>query len=166
MGLQAWLKYSRMQEVAAWVSVRALITRLKPAFALAVTGDPSVGEENPSLKQLFGVRNAIAQRAVSTRRANAANEANGDPQFSGAIGKRRKKKAANAALAAQEAANAALAAQEAANAASGAAPAAAPVATTVAPVAVTVPPTGSQVVATVAPAAGSTPVPATPTVHS
>ena len=101
--LKAWLKYAVAQDVAAWGAVRNLVLRLGPAFSLAVLADPSLGEQCPSLRQLLGVRKAIASRGAAVRTANKKSKAAGQPEYNGKAGKRRKKADAAAALAAQQA---------------------------------------------------------------
>jgi len=104
IALTAWEKYALSQEIAAWVSSRSVIGRLSPAFALAIKTDSSIGDTNPSLVSLFGVRSSIAKRAVAVRKANDAEKGAGNPAYKGAAGKRRKTADEKAALVAQGAA--------------------------------------------------------------
>lgn len=101
--LEAWVEYADAQEVAAWMGVRNLVVRLGPAFSLAVMGDATLGEECPSLRQLLGVRKAIAARGAAARQANKKEEAAGQPAYKGKAGKRRKRADEVAALEAQQA---------------------------------------------------------------
>jgi hypothetical protein len=101
IALTAWEKYALAQETAAWVSARSLIGRLSPAFALTIKTDSSIGDTNPSLLSLFGVRSASAKRAAAVRKANKAEKGAGLPAYKGAAGKRRKTADEKAALVAQ-----------------------------------------------------------------
>ena len=104
IALTAWMKYAIAQEVAAWVNARSISNRLSPAFALAVKTDSEIGVSYPSLGLLFGVRALSAKRGAAAREANRKQNAAGLPEYKGAVGKKRKKADAKAALAAQEAA--------------------------------------------------------------
>ncbi|HEY2511405.1 MAG TPA: hypothetical protein VGI39_11140 [Polyangiaceae bacterium] len=96
----AWDLYCRDQEGSAWLLIKGVLDRLRPAFALAVRGDASIATLYPSLAELFGVKKANAAKAASTRKKNAKAEAEGKPATHGGAGKARQKRAEKAALAA------------------------------------------------------------------
>jgi hypothetical protein len=176
IALSAWERYAQAQEVSAWLSARAIIARLAPAFALAVKTDASIGVNYPSLGQLFGVRASIAKRGVASRAANKKQKDAGLPEYKGGAGKQRKKAAARAALAAQAAAGgepsapsvgATLVSTAAPTPVATPAPVATPVATPVAIPVVSVAPPAVSVAAPAVPVApqstaAASPVPFTP----
>ena len=98
--------YARDQEGMAWRDVHTFMDRMQPAFELAAQGDSTVGTQNPMLSRLFGAQKLIAQKALTTRKANDKLRAEGKLPSKGQVGKRRKKAAANAALEEQEATSA------------------------------------------------------------
>ena len=98
---QDWDDYARVQEGVAWRAMRTLMGRVKPAFELALKGDPTLATTYPSLTAFFAAKNLSAQRGASTRAANKKAQAAGQPAYHGQVGKERKKAAANAALAGQ-----------------------------------------------------------------
>ncbi len=79
--LAAWWKYAKAQELAAWIAARGVTGRLRPAFELAVSEDPAIGEQNQSLKSLLDVRSAIARRGAATRLANEKSTAGGGQAY-------------------------------------------------------------------------------------
>jgi hypothetical protein len=88
-----WEKYCHTQEGMAWLIIRSMMDRLRPAYDLAVIGDESIKSTMPGLATLLGAKKAIAQKAVSTRRANRLAIANGEAPTHGAVGKKRVKSA-------------------------------------------------------------------------
>ncbi|HEY2511404.1 MAG TPA: hypothetical protein VGI39_11135 [Polyangiaceae bacterium] len=96
----AWDGYCRDQEGSAWLLINGIMERLRPAFALAVKADPSIGSTYPSLRELIEVRKVSALKGVSTRQRNKKALAEGKPATHGAAGRARQKRAAKAALAA------------------------------------------------------------------
>jgi hypothetical protein len=96
----AWFAYCRTQEGLVWALIRQFMERLKPAWDLAVTADASLTSQFPGLASLLGAKKAIAQKAVSTKRANKKAEAQGKAPLHGVVGKQRKRAAKNAAYAA------------------------------------------------------------------
>jgi len=147
IGLAAWLKYAKAQEAPAWVSARAVLARLTPAFALAVTTDATIGERNSALAALLKTRSVIAQRGATTRMADKKAKANGELPLAGAAGAKQRKKDEKAAFEAEQATTA--------TSTSSSAPAPAPVVSSAtAPAASTAPAAGAPVspVAAAAPA--------------
>ena len=96
--------YCASQEALAWYEVHGFMARLRPAFTLAVTANAAVASEHPSLTRLFGAQKEIAQKAVTTRKANKQLKAEGKLPIKGKSGQRRKRVAANALLTASQAA--------------------------------------------------------------
>jgi len=143
----AWDAYSRDQEGVAWRAMRAIMTRLKPAFALAVKTNPSVATTYAGLASLLGAKVVSAQKGAATRKKNNEEVADGKTPTHGKAAKARQKAAAKAALAAQS-----TSATATVPAASSAAPVTSTVATGGANAA-----TPAAPVASPAPAAGSTP---------
>jgi hypothetical protein len=94
----AWDGYCVVQEGIAWRSMRMQMERLRPAFDLAVAGDPTIATQFPGLASFLGAKRAIARKSAATRLANNAAEANGEAPFHGTTGKKRKKAAEKAAL--------------------------------------------------------------------
>jgi hypothetical protein len=127
-----WDGFCRSQEGVAWTTIRAMQDRLRPAWDLAVAGDPTLAARFPNLAALLGAKRATAKQGVATKALNKQAIAKGEPPTHGAVGKRRKRAAEK--LAAQTLAAAAPPAQ--------AAPVAqpAPVASAPAPVAPAAPP--------------------------
>jgi hypothetical protein len=101
---QTWDEYTRTQEAMAWKDVHFAMQRMQPALELAVKGDATVGTQNPALVRFFGAASVIAQKAVSTKKANQKKTENGELPTSGKVGKQRQKAAAKAALAEKNAA--------------------------------------------------------------
>ena len=96
----AWDKYSMVQEGIAWTGVRAIMARLKPAFELAAAGDPAIATTYPKLAALLDAKKSIAKRGATTRAANKAAIAKGEPASHGAAGKKRRAAADKAIVAA------------------------------------------------------------------
>jgi hypothetical protein len=103
----AWDAYCRDQEGIAWSMLRPILDRLKPAFALALLGDPTIKARFPGLVTLLDAQKAIAQKGVATKKANREAQAVGEPASHGKVGKAATKRAAKAALVAARAAAAA-----------------------------------------------------------
>jgi len=99
----AWDAYCRDQEGMAWVSVHALLDRLRPSFELAASADAALTTEFTGLSSLLAVKKVIANKAASTRRLNRKAVAEGKPPIHGAVGKKRKAAADKAAGAAASA---------------------------------------------------------------
>jgi hypothetical protein len=99
----AWDAYCRLQEGIAWTMIRAQMERLLPAFALAVRGNPAIAVRYPNLATLLYAKKAIAQKAAATRAANRKEIADGKAPTHGKVGRKRRRAAANAALAAANA---------------------------------------------------------------
>ncbi len=59
---EAWDKFSRSQEGAAWSDVRRIMKMLAPALALASQTDATIAREFPALVRLFDAKKVIAQR--------------------------------------------------------------------------------------------------------
>src|SRR5579883_1064199 len=101
-GSAAWDLYCAVHEGIVWTAVRRQLSRMKPSYAVAVQSDPALAEKLPQLTSLLDAKQAIAKKAVATRRANKAAEAEGKPAVHGNVGKRRSRAAAKAALARSE----------------------------------------------------------------
>ena len=95
----AWDAYCQSQEGICWTTMRATMDRLQPAFMLAATTDPSLLTKMAGLATLLGVKKAIAQKGVATKRANKKAIAEGKAPVHGLIGKQRKKAADKAIVA-------------------------------------------------------------------
>ena len=100
---QTWDAYCMTEEGLAWVTLRALMAQVGPAFEWASKLDPSLATQYAGLAAFLGAKKAIAKKGLATKAANKKAIANGEPATHGAVGKQRKKAAANAALAAQTA---------------------------------------------------------------
>jgi hypothetical protein len=94
----AWDQYARAQEGLSWTQLRRLISRMRPAFVLAVQADPALGVGLPVLSALLEAKKGIAQKGVSTKKANKKAVAEGKAPTHGKVGKASQKKAAKAAL--------------------------------------------------------------------
>jgi len=128
---ETWDGYCVLQEGYSWKTIRLLIARLGPVFAVAIRANPKLVSRFPGLTALLGAKKAIAQKGASTRRLNKQAMAEGMPPIHGVVGKKRQRKAAKEALAAASTASATPA---------GSAPAAAlPAAPSPAPVSVATP---------------------------
>jgi hypothetical protein len=135
----AWDLFCRTQEGLSWKAARVLITKLKPAYAVAVAGDSAIATQNPSLNALLGAASDSAKRGIATRAANKQAKAEGKPPTHGKANKKAAKLAAEVAAAAAKATPAPVAAVATATASPTAAPVVAPTAT-VAPAGVAVNP--------------------------
>jgi hypothetical protein len=89
-----WAVYAANEEGVAWTSARAVIDRLKPAFALAVRGDASLATTYPKLASLLGAKSVIAKKSVNTKAANDKQRARGETPTHGASARRKALKAA------------------------------------------------------------------------
>jgi hypothetical protein len=88
--------FCQSQEALSWNEVHDYMATMQGAFALAVKSDPQIGKEHPSLVGLFTAQKQIAQKAVSTRKANKELVAQGKLPIKGKVGKRRRSVAAKA----------------------------------------------------------------------
>ena len=86
-----WRDYVAGEEAIAWSDVQILMARMKPAFELAITADPSIAERFPALKRLLEVRRGPARRAAANRNGNAQDEAEGRQPSHGKKAARRKR---------------------------------------------------------------------------
>jgi hypothetical protein len=98
-----WDLFCRTQEGLSWKVARALIAKMKPAFALASSSNDALAVQNPSLTALFGAASVIAQRGVATRAANRLAKAEGKPPTHGKANKKAAKLASEVAAAAAKA---------------------------------------------------------------
>lgn len=101
---QIWDEYAQMQEGIAWATLRPIMDRLRPAFMLAVGHNPSLRSKFANLTTLLNVKQSIAKKGVATKALNKQAVAEGKPPIHGKAGKRRKKVADRAIVAAAEAA--------------------------------------------------------------
>jgi len=62
----AWDAYCRDQEGMAWVSVHALLDRLRPSFELAASADAALTTEFTGLSSLLAVKKVIANKAAAS----------------------------------------------------------------------------------------------------
>ncbi|MGO9710558.1 MAG: hypothetical protein ACLQBL_16950 [Polyangiaceae bacterium] len=99
----AWDTYCQTQEGICWGVLRVIMDTLKPAFDVAIAGNPGLATTLPSFATLFNAKNVIAQKSASTRRLNKAAVAKGEAPTHGAVGKQRQRAAEKAALAATKA---------------------------------------------------------------
>ena len=88
-----WDGYCRSQEGVAWTTVRTMLDRVRPAWDLAVAGDPTLAAMFPNLAALLGAKRATAKQGVATKALNKQAIAKGEPPTHGAVGKRRKRAA-------------------------------------------------------------------------
>ncbi len=86
-----WDTFSRTEEGICWGTLRSIMDRLGPLWAIASAADPSLAVTFPALATLFGAKKAIAQKAVSTKRLNKEAVARGEQPTHGQVGKRRQK---------------------------------------------------------------------------
>ncbi len=126
----AWDVYSQAQEGICWTVMRPAMDTLKAAFALAAGRDPSLLAKYPGLSALLDAKQAIAQKAASTKRLNKKAIAEGKPPIHGGVGKKRLKAANKAIVAAAGTSAGAAAPSQSASVASAPAPVAAPVVVT------------------------------------
>ena len=84
---QQYDEYAKNQEGVCWANMRIIMKKLKPAFVLAVGADPSLALAYPSLAALLTAKEAIAKKAVATKRLKQAALAAGKPAIHGAIGR-------------------------------------------------------------------------------
>jgi hypothetical protein len=101
---QRWGAYCSNEEGMAWLGVRACMTVVMPLLNAALAADPSLATSYPKLCALFGAKSSIARKGASTKTANKRSHAAGEPATHGAIGKKRQRAAAKAALAEKQAA--------------------------------------------------------------
>ncbi len=69
-----WNRYTRKQSNLAWAYGLALLDRLRPAFQAVEATDPAIAKELPKFTQLLAVRQAVAAKAVATKRKIASGE--------------------------------------------------------------------------------------------
>ena len=86
-----WDLYAQMQEGIAWVTIRVIMDKLRPAFDLAKAHDSSIATKFASLNTLLTAKQSIAKKGVATRALNRQAIAEGKPPIHGKAGKRRKK---------------------------------------------------------------------------
>jgi hypothetical protein len=96
----AWDGYCRFEEGVAWRSIRGMMERLKPTWALAVTADPTLAVRYPNLASLLAAKQQNAKQGAATRALNKQAIARGEPPTHGAVGKKRKRAAEKQAAAA------------------------------------------------------------------
>ena len=96
---KAWDKFSSTEEGLAWTGVRTMMATVKPLYQAAVKADASIGTTYPKLTALLGAKSVIARKAASTKLANKKEVADGKAPTHGAVGKKRQRAAAKAALA-------------------------------------------------------------------
>jgi hypothetical protein len=94
-----WDLFCRTQEGLSWKVARALIAKMKPAFALASSSNDALAVQNPSLNALFGAASVIAQRGAVSRAANKQAKAEGKPPTHGKANKKAAKLASAVAAA-------------------------------------------------------------------
>lgn len=70
---EAWRDYVREEEVAAWSPALADLDALAPAFAYAVSRDPSIALRYPQLALFYKMRSQVAAKAQQTRKAKKAS---------------------------------------------------------------------------------------------
>jgi hypothetical protein len=97
--MRAWDLYCRTQEGLAWRELRAVMSRLAPAFHLAVATDSTVATRFPGFERLLTASRLIAQKGTDTRRANARLKAAGKAPFKGRAGELRRRAAQKALVA-------------------------------------------------------------------
>lgn len=100
----AWDVYCLIQEGIAWMTIRAMMEKLRPVFEMACAANPTLATMYPNLTTLLGARKAISAKATATKRANKAAIARGEAPTHGAVGKKRQKAANKAIVAAAKAA--------------------------------------------------------------
>jgi hypothetical protein len=101
---QRWSAYCSNEEGMAWLGVRACMSIVMPLLNAALAADPSLATSYPKLCALFGAKRSISMKAASTKTANKKSTAAGEPATHGAVGKKRQRAAAKAALAEKQAA--------------------------------------------------------------
>jgi len=69
-----WGSYSQEQSNLAWNYTLAMIDRLRGAYQAAATTDPAIEKELPNFTKLLGVRQAVAAKAVATKRRIKSGE--------------------------------------------------------------------------------------------
>lgn len=97
---QVWDDYAQMEEGIAWATARPLLVKLQAAFLLLAVRNPSLRSRFPSLTTLLTAKQAIARKGVATKALNRQAKAEGKPPIHGKAGKRRKKAADKAIVAA------------------------------------------------------------------
>jgi hypothetical protein len=95
-----WDAYALLQEGMAWATVRPLMDQLRPAFELATAHNPSLRTRFANLNTLLTAKQAIAKKGIATKALNKKAEAEGKEPTHGKAGKRRKKAADKAIVAA------------------------------------------------------------------
>lgn len=76
---EAWRRYARSQEIAAWTPVLAMLNDFEQTFENAVASDPSLAAEFRSLALFYSLRRQQAQKAARTRKAKKAAETTNPP---------------------------------------------------------------------------------------
>ena len=77
----------------------SLKEQLVPLFAIAAAANPKLITLYPGLASLLGAKKTIAQKGVSTRKANKKAKAEGKPAIHGVVGKKNQRKLEKAAAA-------------------------------------------------------------------
>jgi hypothetical protein len=99
-GTGAWEGYCLTQEGISWITIRKMLDSIRPVWDLAVARNPSLAVTYPSLASFLSAQKAIAQKGAATKRLNNAAVAKGEAPIHGAVGKKRKKAADKAVVAA------------------------------------------------------------------
>jgi hypothetical protein len=97
---RSWDVYCRDREGNVWAFLRGMMAVVGPIFKAAATADQTLIARFPNLAAFLGMKSKSAKQAVTTKKANQAAEAKGEPPFHGAVGKKRRTKAEKAAAAA------------------------------------------------------------------
>jgi hypothetical protein len=69
-----WASYTQMQSNLAWNYALAMIDRMRAAFQAAAATDPAIEKELPNFTKLLGARQAVAAKAVATKRKIKSGE--------------------------------------------------------------------------------------------
>ena len=89
----AWDLYARTQEGLIWMTVRALMARMKPVFDATTSASSEVATEFRSLALFLNAAQVIAKRAATTRKGNAKSKAKGETPTEGAMARQVKEAA-------------------------------------------------------------------------
>jgi hypothetical protein len=69
-----WSRYTQTQSNLAWNYALAMIDRLRVAFQAVAATDPAIEKELPNFTKLLGARQAVARKAVATKRKIKSGE--------------------------------------------------------------------------------------------
>jgi hypothetical protein len=69
-----WASYTQMQSNLAWNYALAMIDRLRAAFQAVAATDPAIEKELPNFTKLLSARQAVAAKAVATKRKIKSGE--------------------------------------------------------------------------------------------